>query len=240
MIPNQNVQQVDPPIFNENPIKLMLNNYYSGTLNIKNLNGINSLYQHMRQHKILTDNNSRLNSLNNINNNLEYNKENQNHNIIHNNNINNNNHNMKNNMNNNNNSNYNMNQNNNLTQMAKQKSLLFNYTKGDRIFNIIKDTNHPRRKIVKIIYEDTENYNNEDSNFNQKEDINNNYNTGYIANLDENEIKPENVESAENMENLIENNSHYENNNGINNENENENYDGEDNFFSNCYKAYMD
>ena len=113
------------PLFNESPLKLMLGNTHSGTLNIKNLNGINSLYQLMRHHQILMDNNQRLN------NNNEYNKENINSNI----------------------NPYNTSNSNILFSIPVKdlvripKTNIFNFSRGDRIFNI-----HYKADYINCLY----------------------------------------------------------------------------------------
>jgi hypothetical protein len=173
----QYLPQLDP-IYTENPIKLMLNNEFCGTMNFKNLNEINSVYQVMRHHQIISDNNTRLNNYN------EYNKENT---IV-------------------------------VKDIASgPKTPTFNYSRGDKIFNIIKDNNHPRRKIVKIIYEDSD-CNNEDENY-------------YIK-------SGEKVENHSN-ENEINNEYHAEILEGVCPDDNNAEYEGEDHFFNNCYKSFL-
>jgi len=169
------------PLFHENPMKKMLKNPYSGTLVFNNLLAINSLYTLMKQNLIMTDN--RLSCISNANNG---NKENTFNSVLPDN---------KNSININNSFHYsqpnmNMNMNTNMNTNGYQRSFT-GYQKGDKIFNIIKDTNHMKRKIVKIIYE--EDYNPQE----EYDEAINNDNGQSIEIEDNNEYKLSQMEEEE-------------------------------------------
>ena len=50
------MQQTYKPIFQINPLQMLINNNYSGTLNIQNLIQINKIYEMMKE-SILQENN---------------------------------------------------------------------------------------------------------------------------------------------------------------------------------------
>jgi len=172
--------QIDP-IFIENPLRLMINNHFTGTMNIKNLNRINSLYQLM--HQIISNNYTRLND-------NEFNKDSF---II-------------------------------KDTIKIPKTSIFNFSKGDRIFNIIKDYNHPRRRIIKIIYEDT------DYQANEKQYDNNNYLNQDDEKIDANQVI-DNNENNESPHDMLEEEC-------IDDNNANE-YEDNEHFFNNCYKSFL-
>lgn len=138
MLPQATINiPVQKPIFQQNPLRYLINNNYSGTLNINNLNHINKLYEIMKEAVIQETNNQILN--NNIQNppavsyppNAIFATTNT------------------------------LN-----THIQPKPNKLFVTSKGQKIFNIVKEVNpNNRRKSVKIIYKNEE-YNDE---YNQQE-----------------------------------------------------------------------
>jgi hypothetical protein len=121
--------QITKPIFHTNPLKILLNNKYSGTTNIQNLIQINKIYEIMRE-SILQENNlhnqnQQQQTINNMN--LNGSVSNYNINSTNNNNI-------------NPNQSLNIHGNSNIFTIVKPNNVkLFMTEKGQKIFNIIKD-----------------------------------------------------------------------------------------------------
>lgn len=152
----QQPSQTQKPIFSQNPLKFMINNEYSGTLHINNLNHINKLYDVVRD--ALIQQNSQNVSLpsetqsksNNIfftttqpvtSGTVLFATHNPNNpKPVH---------------------------TSNSHNQTFKTNKLFSTVKGQKIFNIIKEPNNKLRKSVKIVY------NNDDKNI---DDLNHNYN----------------------------------------------------------------
>jgi len=150
---------VPNPIFTVNPLKLMVNNIFSGSMNYNNLNQLNFLYSILKN-SFNSDANGNPNQTTTNNTGLIFNVNNPN----------------------------NPNINNKPFLLSKHK-----FFKGQKIFNICKETNpYNRRKSVKIVYNG-----NGDDESNGRDNIN-----GELIDNFENkgEIEEEQYENGENIE----------------------------------------
>lgn len=130
--------QISKPIFHTNPLKMLLNNNYSGTTDIKNLIQINKIYEIMRESIMQENNLQNQQQQNNLNNPMNTG----------------NNFNMS--MNNPFSVSTNTNQPLNLqgvtnifTTVKPNSNKIFMAVKGQKIFNIIKDNNNNEQVINK-------------------------------------------------------------------------------------------
>jgi hypothetical protein len=118
------MQQTYKPIFQINPLQMLINNNYSGTLNIQNLIQINKIYEMMKESILQENNLHNQQQQNNINSDGSNNNYNNNNNT-------------------NNNPNYPINIQGvtNIFTTIKTNNKLFMTIKDKKIFNIIKDNN---------------------------------------------------------------------------------------------------
>ena len=191
--------QSSRPIFEANPLKIMVNNQISGTLSVKNLNYVNKIYELMKN-AVFYDNSENFNGINLTSTNINVNSSNINHNHL----------------NTNNNAPENV---NNIFTTSKPAKKVFISIKGEKIFNIIKENNLKNKRSVKIIYSNEEE-NSEDSdkkNSLMKNKKSENIEFNNIRN-NENELIEKNYYSEEHDEEE----KYFENINCLNNQNEQE------------------
>jgi len=206
------VQQTKP-IFYTNPLRHLINGSQSGTIQSRNLNYLNKLFEMMKDAIFYDSEQNRINYSNPNNVNYSFNLQNESSNNA-----------------------FNINSGTHIFQTIKSVNKPILSIKGQKIFNIVKKNNHSNKRSVKIIYTNNEE-NNENSN--KYYNVNNaNYEYEY-RNHDEID-NDERVEKFDNEEELYEHSVENYNTQGeIGEENfEEENKNDQNDDYFNSYSSW--
>lgn len=159
-----NFAQQTKPIFHTNPLRHIIKSNKSGTIQSRNLNYLNKLFEMMKDAVFYDSEQNRINYPNPSNANSSYNQPNQSSNNA-----------------------FNINSGTHIFQTIKSVNKPTTSIKGQKIFNIVKENNHSNKRTVKIIYINNEENNDNSNKFYNANNLNYEFEYQHQNEIDNNE-----------------------------------------------------